>query len=434
MSAIDALNQAPAVQHLVSATACNEVERMLLGALLNFPAAWGRALGRVDAGDFFDPAHARLFAGIAERRGAGKTVDAALLADLGRALDGELKDHGGGIAYIAQLVAAACPPMAVPDYADQVRDAARRRRLMDAALAALVAAAEGPDVDDAISATISTAEALIDGGRSKTRAEVLRTAVAAMEKPAPVYPTGLPALDRAMGGGLEVGRMYAFAGKGKSGKSLLAGTISANLNRAGVRHAYAALEMGAKEIELRSMARDLDVNAMMFRGNVSTHLLSRAGLYAAEAPDNIRYLDMPGGTADQLRSEVLTAKHRHGCAGAVIDYWQLIGGRDRTVTEEEHLRRVAEWLAAAAKRLSMWMMILAQLADDGEATAVSRTGLTRNADQVFFIRGEPDGPSRWLEMKASRFTPVADVGSKDRPAFAIESPGPHFRDLSTLRG
>jgi Phage Terminase len=97
-----------------------------------------------------------------------------------------------------------CPPMAVPDYADQVRDAARRRRLMDAALTTLVAAAEGSDVDDAISATISTAESLIDGGRSKTRAEVLRAAVAAMEKPAPVYPTGLPALDRVMGGGLDL--------------------------------------------------------------------------------------------------------------------------------------------------------------------------------------------------------------------------------------
>ncbi|MEC4590554.1 DnaB-like helicase C-terminal domain-containing protein [Nitrospirillum amazonense] len=434
MLTVDALNQTPAVQRLVAATACNEVERMLLGALLNFPAAWGKAMGRVDAGDFFDPAHARLFAVIAERRGAGRTADAVLMADLGRALDEELQDHGGGMAYIAQLVATACPPMSVPDYADQVRDAARRRRLMDAALAALVAAAEGPDVDDAISTTISTAESLIDGGRSKTRAEVLRAAVAAMEKPASVYSTGLPALDRVMGGGLEVGRMYAICGRGKSGKSLLAGTISANLNRDGIPHAYAAFEMGSTELELRSIARDLGVNSMALRGAVPTALLSKAVCYTAAAPDAIRYIDLPGGTADRLRSEVLTARHRHGCTGIILDYWQLVGGRDRAMSEEEHLRRVAEWLAAAAKRLSIWVLVLAQLADDGEATAVSRTGLTRNADQVFFIRGDADSNTRWLEMRASRFTPVADVGSQNRPAFAIEAPGPHFRDLSTLAG
>ncbi|TWB22148.1 replicative DNA helicase [Nitrospirillum amazonense] len=432
MTVADEISSTPAIQRLVAALACNDVEQMLLGALLNFPTAYSKALGRVDADDFFDPVHARLFAGIAERRGAGRMADAALMADMARALDGELRDHGGGIAYLAQVVSAACPPMAVPDYAAKVRDAARRRRLMDAGLTAMVAAVEGEDVNDTISATISAAESLIDGGGSRSRLEVLRAVVAGMERPAAVYATGLPKLDVAMGGGLEAGRVYAFAGKGKSGKSLLAGTISANLNRVGIPHAYIALEMGAQEIEMRSMARDLGVNSLSLRGNVPTGLVSRAGRYAADTPDHVRYVDLPGGTANRLRSEILTAKHRHGCIGVILDYWQLVGGRDRAVTEEEHLRRVAEWLAAAAKRLGIWVLVLAQLADDGEATAVSRTGLTRNADQIFFIRGDQDGNTRWMEMRASRFTPTADVGSRDRPAFVIEGPGPHFRDLSSL--
>ncbi|WP_345772420.1 hypothetical protein [Azospirillum baldaniorum] len=142
------------------------------------------------------------------------------------------------------------------------------------------------------------------------------------------------------------------------------------------------------------------------------------------------YVDMPGGTAERLRTEIMAARYRHRCAGAVLDYWQLVSGRPAGTSEEEHLRRVAEWLAAAAKRLGIWVLVLAQLADDGEATAVCRTGLNRNADQLYFIRGDADLEWRWMEMRASRYTPVGDIGSKDSPAFRIAFPGPHFEDFN----
>ena len=46
----------------------------------------------------------------------------------------------------------------------------------------------------------------------------------------PRYSTGLPQLDNSMGGGLFEGKMYGFSARKKGGKTLLAGTVSYNLN------------------------------------------------------------------------------------------------------------------------------------------------------------------------------------------------------------
>lgn len=417
----------PAVQTLAARNSNRETEELVLAAALNLPQGYALTVGRCDANDFFDATHAALFTEIADRRTQGRAVDGALLREMAERMEAE--GQTGARALLAHLSATLVLPANVAGYAEELRTLARRRRLMEVGLTAIQLADRAENIDDVVSATIAEVERLVSDGKARNRSEVLRQVVSSLERPGAIFSTGLPSLDRAMGGGLEVGRVYAIAGRGKAGKSMLAGTISHNLNRRGVKHAYAALEMGAAEIETRKIAYDLGTNSLALRGQVGTALLGRVGTYAAEAPDNMIYIDMPGGTIQQLRAEVMAARHRHRCTGVIVDYWQLIGGRDRAMSEEEHLRRVAEWLAAAAKRLGIWVLVLAQLADDGEATAVSRTGLSRNADQLYFIRGEADSPCRWLEMKLSRFTPVADVGGPDLPAFRIEGPGPFFRDL-----
>ncbi len=421
------LKTLPEIQALVGRNWSPDLERLVLAAALNLSAGFGATLSRCDASDFFDPLHAALFTEIADRRNDGLVVDAALMREVVEKLEAE--GYDGARSLLAQIAALPVLPANVKGHADELRTLSRRRRLMESALAAVTDADRADDVDGVLSHTISSLEALVSAGKARTRAEVLRSVAARLEKPPVIYPTGLPSLDAAMGGGLEPGRVYAFAGKGKSGKSLLAGTVSHHLNQRGVKHAYVALEMGAEEIETRKIAHDLKINSMALRGHVHTQLLGKVGQYSIESPDNVIYIDMPEGKFHNLKSEIISAKHRHRCTGVIFDYWQLIGGRDRTVSEEEHLRSVAQWLASAAKRLKIWIICLAQLTDDGEATAASRTGLNRNCDQLYFIRSEPDSPDRWLEMKASRFTPVADIGSINCPAFTIQAPGPHFRDL-----
>lgn len=410
----------------------NEIEQCLIGAMLFNNANMKKVIGRVSADDFSDPVHSIIFTEIMERAGAGRRVDHLLMADIAKACDDALRDVGGGMAYLADLASLVLSPAAAPDYADEIRSLAQRRRLIDAGLRAVVAAHEFVKVDEAVSVTIGEAEALVEGGGARTRAEVLAEMVGRAEKPAKIYSTGYPGLDKVMGGGLHAGRMYCIAGTGKAGKSMLAGGISRNLNVNGVRHGYLALEMGALEIEQRQVAREIGTHSMALLGEVRPEVVGRVGRCAAQAANgvwnNVLYADMPGGTFDRLRTEVLSLRYRHRCVGVIVDYWQLVSGRPGGQSEEEHLRRVAEWMAATAKRLDIWFVVLAQLTDDGEATAISRTGMLRNADQVYFLRYTDMDMGRWLQCMASRYTPPTDIGSKDDAAIKLEYPGPHFRD------
>ncbi|MFP5513208.1 MAG: DnaB-like helicase N-terminal domain-containing protein [Alphaproteobacteria bacterium] len=431
-SLFEMLATLPMVSKLLRHHTNPDVEQALLGVLLTSQGAFARTVGRVTADDFADPVHAVIFDAIAERVGKGRRVDHLLLADVAKDCDEALRDVGGGQAYLAQLAATPMLPTAIPDYSDTLRGLAQRRRLIEAGLRAIVGAHEARRPDEAVAAAIGEAEALVDDGGAKTRAQVLAEMVEGMQRPAKIYSTGYPCLDKAMGGGLHAGRVYCFGGLGKSGKSMLAGGISRNLNAYRTRHGYLALEMGALEIEQRQVAREIGTHSMALLGNVHATILGRVGQVAARAAEgdwnDVLYVDMPGGTFDRLRTEVLSLRYRHRCVGAIVDYWQLVSGRPNGMSEEEHLRRVAEWLASAAKRLGMWFVVLAQLTDDGEATAISRTGMLRNADQVYFIRFGDLDKSRWLECKASRYTPPKDIGEKDDPSLLLEYPGPHFRD------
>lgn len=428
----DQLVNLPLVAKLLGQNANEEVEQVLLGTLLTRRGAFGRTVGRCTSDDFADPIHGAIYDAIADRVSQGRSTDHRLLAELGDTFDADLQDVGGGRAYLAQLAGCAFIVEQIADYADTLRTLATRRRMILAGLRAIAAGHESPKVEEGVAAALAEVEDLVDGGRAKTRAEVITAMVEAMSRPAKVFSTGYPSIDNAWGGGMYAGRMYCVAGKGKAGKTSLAGGISYALNRAGVRHAYFALEMGSDQIEQRQVARDIGTHSMALLGNVRSEVLGRAGVYAASLDEqglnNVIYTDMPGGTFDRLRTEVLAARYRHRCEGFILDYWQLVGGRSGGISEEEHLRRVAEWLAATCKRLGMWALVLAQLADDDQATAVSRTALNRNADQLYFLRDCDTDGFRWLEGKASRYTPLVDIGAKSEPALKLSYPGPHFED------
>lgn len=423
----------PTVGAIYEGLTRTDIEQALLGMLLTRGGLAAKTAGILSAEDFADPIHGAVFQAICDRSDRGEAVDPKLLNDVAERFSGEFEEPGAAQRYLVTLVGAAGLASSLRDYAVTLAERARRRRLVDALLLGIAEAVETDQpLGDVTSSVITGAECLLESRRVRTRAEVLAEVVAEMERPAEISPTGLECLDRAMGGGMHAGRMYCIAGKGKSGKSLAAGTISHALNRAGIKHAYFALEMGARQIEHRQIARDLNTHSMALLGNVRDRVLADVGKYAAlvheQNMNNVLYVDMPGGSFAELRAEVMACRHQHGVKGIIVDYWQLVKGRDRQTSEEEHLRQVAEWLAAAVARLRIWCLVLAQLTDDGEATAVSRTAMNRNADQLYFLRGDIDGTERWLEMRASRYTPMSDVGSKSEPALLLRYPGPHFAD------
>jgi len=233
------------------------------------------------------------------------------------------------------------------------------------------------------------------------------------------FSTGLRGLDALMGGGMFRGKVYGFSGKAKAGKTLLASTISYNLGENGCKHLYVAMEMGANEIAQRKFARKGGFNSLEFIQGKRT--------WEGIVPNpNIRYLDAPGITFNELKSRLLETVARHQITGAIIDYWQLVQGQDSRQTEEKHLRDVAQGLADFAKRHGIWILLLSQTNEEGKTFAGQ--GLIKACDQLYMIHGTDD--TRWLEMSATRYTEKMDYGSELDPPLSINKRvGPYFDEI-----
>ena len=242
----------------------------------------------------------------------------------------------------------------------------------------------------------------------------------------PCYQSGLTLLDRVIGGGFFPGKCYGIAARKKVGKTVLLGTISHNLNRAGVPHLFIAAEMSDSEIEQRNMARELGINSVRFLKRDRQSLHAPAQAYAAAVPDATFYERAPGATLDEVRRMVARAVIQRGIKGVILDYWQLVGGKERHETEEYHLRAVAQFLADACRRHGIWALVAAQVNQDGNTRGGE--GLKLAVDVYFTLHRDKDSDHAWLEMEESRYVLYANVGSPDVPGLRLNKLGPFFED------
>lgn len=241
--------------------------------------------------------------------------------------------------------------------------------------------------------------------------------------------TGIAKLDEAMDGGFYNGKIYGFAARKKIGKTILAGTISHNLNMQAVKHLFICGEMSNEEIQQRVLSRVLDVYPSAFRteyGRTSKFSKDIAD-YAIKMPRNVLYKNAPGLTFSELRTMLSVAVDRHGVRGFILDYWQLVGGKSKSQSEASHLDEVAQYLADFCRKRNVWGMVMAQINQEGNTRGGE--GMRLAFDQVYHIRAPEDDPSnsgRYLEMMETRYTKWMNIGSEMQPGLRLKEKGPYF--------
>lgn len=262
-----------------------------------------------------------------------------------------------------------------------------------------------------------------DAPNLKTRKEVRQEILSSLELPKACYPTPYRNLNTAMGGGLYEGFTYGFCGAEKAGKTTIAHSISHMLD---CPHLYIAMEMGAKQIEERNLAKDLQINSLKFL-EAGDGLKNK--VETAPQKDNVIYYDAPGADLNEIQRYIGMAKIKYGIKGFILDYWQLVGGQQRGESEEKHLRHVAQSLANYARKNKVWCILLAQMNKDGQL--FGGNGLRKACDQLYMIEQcEHSDYGRWLRMDASRYTFKADVGSDHSPSLTLNvKSGPCFEEL-----
>ncbi len=231
-----------------------QAEQRLLGALLADNRAYDSIVDFLRADHFAEPRHARLYAAISRRLDGGELADAVTLA---RELPEEERARGG-VAYLAELVAAMVSPRMAREYATVVRDAWHRRRLIEIADALRERAfAPGEDAalriqEDAESELFELAErAEPDAG---TPAHIAMGAAIEAAAKAALSPgglvglaTGLDAID-GITGGLRRGSYFLLAARPSMGKTSLALRIAAGAAERRARVLFISREMSAVAI------------------------------------------------------------------------------------------------------------------------------------------------------------------------------------------
>ena len=405
-----------------------DLEAQVVGAVLTDNDLF-REVCFLDAGHFSDPVHAELWQFVGDQIIAGRTATPGTLA---MSLGERLHDLGGrdflsGLASYGDMIAPA-----ICDAAERLRQLAQWRRLM--ALGNDItewARSQSMSPDDAFSALLREAEGAIQSGRptARTKRQVARAAISEALEPRDPVTTGVDSLDFLMHGGLIKKRMTAIGGLFGRGKTILLGSISENLNARGIRHLVISLETPPEDVEIRNCARRLDLNAaQIYDPGDPLHgrFVHNAERYIDHMPDNTLYEWMPGASIDDIHRVIIRARHRFGIEGFILDYWQLIRGRERGMNEEGHLREVANRLAAITRREDLWSLIAAQTDERGKLL-VSQ-GLIHAAALFIRLVREENDVAAFFQTEKSNYTRYADTGTQSNPGMIFDLKGPHFRN------
>ncbi len=402
-----------------------EAEQALLGAILANNAVFAKVSSYLRPSHFADPLLGRIYGHIGDLIGAGKHADVLPLKTL--MVDDQALQDAGGAKALVRLAGAVVIVFGAEGYGPVIYEAWQRRWLVERA-ARLVDEAQdqrrpADEIAGLLGADLAMIAGLDTGARSKR--QVAEGLVVDLQHPAVQDSTGIPALDAAMGGGLFPGRLYGIAARKKVGKTLLLGSISHNLNAAGVSHLFVACEMSPAEIEARCAAREIGINSIQFlKGKAPVAAVAD---YAITVPNHTIYEALPGGSFGDLRRVVARAIVRHRIKGLVLDYWQLVGGKEPRDTEEYHLRMVAQWVADTCRKHGLWVLVAAQVNQTGNTRGGE--GLKLASDMYFTLHREKDAQGAWLEMEETRYTLYTDVGSANHPGLRLSKTGPHFLDF-----
>ena len=408
-------------------TASPILEATVLGALIAENGIWPE-VSFLTGSDFSEPAHQLIFETCAELLAAGR---AATVGILSQRLGADLQAYGGS-AFLADLVAygqTAVP--AISEAARQLRAATLWRRLQAIGARLQEDIRRGGDTpEDVASTTIRALEEALLGAQptARTKREVARAAYEMAIRDEPRAQTGIEGLDLVTQGGLFARRLYAIGAEFGRGKTILLGSISHNLNADEVRHLFISMETPPEDIEIRNIARGIGQNAALL--NDPTHpqiktLRRNAERYLQKIKDYTWYEFMPGATMDDINRAILHAVHRHKVQGVIIDYWQLIRGREKGVSEEAHLRDCANRLAALARRLGIWILMACQTDQYGKPLV--SPGILQAASLFIRLQRDPNDQHGFFTTEKSNYGPLADGGTPDNPGMIFDLQGPFFR-------
>lgn len=384
-----------------------EAEQAVLGAMLLSHDAVIVAMEKLQSQDFYRDVHRIIFEAMEHLHRENKEIDVITLPD-------ELKrmkklDDVGGLEYVLNLPNLVGSAANIEYYANIVAEKALARNLISTCTELTTEAYDGQKetealLDDAERRILQLSDTKNRGDFASVGAVVEVT----LDKITKLYenkagltglPTGFRDLDR-MTSGLQSSDLILVAARPSMGKTAFTLNIAQNV---GVRQhktvAFFSLEMSQEQLVQRLLCQIAHIDSQKLRtGQLNSDeewtRLTDACDKLYESPIYID--DTPGISVAEMRSKTRRLKSEHGLDLIIVDYLQLMQGRNAESRQQE-ISEISRSLKALARELKVPLIALSQLSRSVESRQDKRPmlsdlresgALEQDADIVSFLYRE----------------------------------------------
>ncbi|MCK9229828.1 MAG: replicative DNA helicase [Syntrophales bacterium] len=414
-----------------------DAEQSVLGGMLLDNHAINAVVEVLDAGDFYSEAHRRIYTAILELFERNEPSDLVTLSNILR--DKKEIDRVGGEVYLVNLVDRVPSAANIVHYAKIVKEKSVLRGLIGVATEILSKSYNpGADVDSVLD---QAEHAVFDISEHKIKPsfhpikgiirDSFKTIETLYEKKALItgVSTGYGKIDE-LTAGLQKSDLIIIAARPSMGKTAFALNIAQHAAiEQNIPVAVFSLEMSKEQLAFRMLASEARVDAQRLRkgflGEMDWPKLTTAAGRLSEAPIYID--DTPAISALEMKAKSRRLKAEAGLGLIILDYLQLMRGRDQNMPREQEISDISRSLKALAKELNVPLIALSQLNRQVESRSDRRPYLAdlresgaieQDADVIMFIYRDEvynkseDNPERGfaeIDVGKQRNGPVGKV-------------------------
>ena len=388
-----------------------DAEKAVLGALLTNGSNSGAVVDTVTSilksEDFYRDAHRIIYDAILEIVHANKTAD---FITVGEELDRRKRlDAVGGLAYITSL-ANESVSYNVEEHAKIISEKAQLRHLIDAGNKIVGMTYAGEDEPTAI---LNKAEQMVLDVSGQTQSEssfapISEIVLSNLDKLNALQqhdgaitgiPTGFKDVDHIFNG-LQKSDLILVAARPAMGKTAFTLNIAQNVTMLYDKTvAFFSLEMGKEQLVGRILSSVAGVSSeKLRRANMDPADWEKVIAAADRMSKSKLFIDdTPGLTVQDMRSKLRRLKVEHGLDLVIVDYIQLMQGRNSGKGSENRQQEVSEIsrnLKLIAREFNVPLIALSQLSRSVESRPDKRPvlsdlresgSLEQDADIVIFL-------------------------------------------------
>ncbi|MGI5848965.1 MAG: replicative DNA helicase [Christensenellales bacterium] len=412
-----------------------DAERSVLGSMFLDPKAVFIAIERLSHEDFYTKRNQIIFSTMRDLAETGKPIDTVTVVDkLER--NGQLEDADDTV-YIADLAASVPSASNILHYIDIIEQNSLLRALI---------AAGNEIIRDALNSSDEAADIVNRAGdiiykiavkRQRDSLQHIKQALLegytligeSMNNESGFLgiPTGFKLLDKMLSG-LQGSQLIVVAGRPGMGKTSFALNIAQHVAvKQRIPVAIFSLEMSREQLALRLLCSEALVDSQKTRtGGLTYDDFDKLAGAVKELGESPIYIDdSPAITVLEMLAKSRRLKQEKGLGLIVIDYLQLMTGKDRRENRQQEISAMTRSLKIMAKELDLPVVLLSQLSRENEKresklpllSDLRESGsIEQDADAVIFLHRES-----YYNKEADNITRVIVAKQRSGPTGEIKA-------------